>query len=55
MLHWRPGVAVNMETDLIGKYVRNLLRPWAAAASGDTAAPKATGLNMDFLLRQGFL
>ena len=55
MLHWRPGVTVNMETDLIGKYVRNLLRPWAAAASGDTAAPQASGLNMDFLLRQGFL
>lgn len=55
MLHWRPGVTVNMETDLIGKYVRNLLRPWAAAASGDTAATKASGLNMDFLLRQGFL
>ena len=27
----------------------------AAAAETDTAAPKASGLNMDFLLRQGFL
>ena len=26
-----------------------------AQLCGDTAAPKAAGLNMDFLLRQGFL
>lgn len=54
MLHWRSGVSVNMETDLIGKYVRNLLGPWAAA-NGKNAAPKSSGLNMEFLLRQGFL
>ncbi len=55
MLHWRSGVSVNMETDLIGKYVRNLLGPWAAAANGKNAPPKPSGLNMEFLLRQGFL
>lgn len=55
MLHWRSGVAVNMETDLIGKYVRNLLGPWAAAANGKNASPASSGLNMEFLLRQGFL
>ena len=55
MLHWRPGVSVNMETDLIGKYVRNLLGPWAAAANGKNTPLKSSGLNMEFLLRQGFL
>ncbi|MFT4302178.1 MAG: riboflavin synthase [Desulfovibrio sp.] len=55
MLHWRSGVSVNMETDLIGKYVRNLLGPWAAAANGKNASPKSSGLNMEFLLRQGFM
>ncbi|WP_291439601.1 riboflavin synthase [Desulfovibrio sp.] len=56
MLHWRPGVTVNMETDLIGKYVRRLLGPWAGnGTNGDTATPEASGLSKDFLLRQGFL
>ena len=26
--HWQPGASVNMETDVIGKYVRNMLTPW---------------------------
>lgn len=55
MQHWRSGVSVNMETDIIGKYVRNLLAPWAAAANGKKTLPKSSGLNMEFLLRQGFL
>ncbi len=56
MLHWRPGVMVNMETDLIGKYVRRLLGPWAGKnTSGDKTAPEISGLSKDFLLRQGFL
>lgn len=56
MLHWRPGVMVNMETDLIGKYVRRLLGPWAGTGRNETAqAPETSGLSRDFLLRQGFL
>lgn len=50
---WSPGRAVNLETDLIGKYVRAMLGPWL---SGDDApkAPAGGGLTMDFLRQHGF-
>ncbi|MBU1229827.1 MAG: riboflavin synthase [Proteobacteria bacterium] len=48
---WTAGTKVNMETDLIGKYVRNMLGPWLAA-SGGGKAPSA--LSMDFLREHGF-
>ncbi|WP_165069029.1 riboflavin synthase [Desulfovibrio sp. ZJ200] len=47
---WRPGVHVNMETDLIGKYVRRLLGPWQTKA-----AEKHTQISREFLLRTGFI
>jgi riboflavin synthase len=54
---WAPGRRVNMETDLIGKYVQRMLGPWAARAG----APGATGasaqegaITEDFLRRHGF-
>ena len=58
MRHWRPGTLVNMETDLIGKYVRSLLGPWqpegAGAAANAKSAP-AAGLSREILLRNGFI
>lgn len=49
---WSPGTRVNMETDLIGKYVRNMLQPWLAAGVGGTKG--ASKLSMDFLRGHGF-
>lgn len=49
---WRPGTPVNMETDLIGKYVKNMLGPWLADGSG--SAKPASKLSMDFLKEHGF-
>ncbi len=43
----RPGDTVNLETDIIGKYVEKLLRPAA-----DTA-PKG-GISLEFLMENGF-
>ena len=43
----QPGDIVNLETDLIGKYVEKLLRPAA-----DTA-PKS-GISLEFLMKNGF-
>lgn len=43
----RPGDIVNLETDIIGKYVEKLLRPAA-----DTA-PKG-GISLEFLTENGF-
>ena len=43
----RPGDVVNLETDIIGKYVEKLLRP-----AGDTT-PKG-GISLEFLMENGF-
>lgn len=63
MRDWRPGVNVNMETDLIGKYVRRLLGPWQEAAKGassihtsaNASTQQAASLSREFLLRNGFI
>ena len=46
---WRPGSAVNLETDIIGKYVKHLMQPY----DGD-GAPREERVTMDFLRRNGF-
>ena len=43
----RPGDTVNLETDLIGKYVEKLLRP------AEDTAPKG-GISLEFLMENGF-
>lgn len=40
---WRAGTKINMETDIIGKYVQSLLRPWEQGQS-----------KRDFLAANGF-
>lgn len=49
---WSPGTRVNMETDLIGKYVRSMLGPWLGGAAPD--AKPASKLSVDFLRQHGF-
>lgn len=43
----RPGDIVNLETDLIGKYVEKLLRPAEGTASKG-------GISLEFLMENGF-
>ena len=43
----RPGDTVNLETDIIGKYVERLLRP------ADTPAARS-GISLEFLAENGF-
>ncbi|MDR2075975.1 MAG: riboflavin synthase [Desulfovibrio sp.] len=50
---WKPGQAVNMETDLIGKYVARALASWREAAPGKDALPGG-GLSLDFLRENGY-
>lgn len=40
---WRPGDRVNMETDIIGKYVQHMLKPWDKPASMDREFLAANG------------
>lgn len=46
---WKPGVLVNMETDVIGKYVRGMLQPWQREAR-----PAASRVTEQFLAEHGF-
>lgn len=46
---WKPGTKVNMETDLIGKYVARMLSAWR-----DKPAAGQGGLTLEFLREHGF-
>ena len=48
---WRAGRKVNMETDLIGKYVQRMVAPFL---EGKGPAAKGPGMTRDFLLKHGF-
>ncbi|PKN07748.1 MAG: riboflavin synthase [Deltaproteobacteria bacterium HGW-Deltaproteobacteria-8] len=50
---WTPGTRVNMETDLIGKYVRNMLGPWLSSM-GTAGGSAPSKLSMEFLRENGF-
>lgn len=49
-----PGDSVNIETDIIAKYVHNMLRAWNAAPT-DASWARPSGVDADFLKRHGFL
>lgn len=48
---WTPGRAVNMETDLIGKYVERMLAAWGDTPQRDA---QASPIDADFLRKHGF-
>lgn len=50
--HWTGGARVNMETDVLGKYVRRMLLPWRDAGGGASAPG---GVTEEFLRLHGFL
>lgn len=52
ILHWAPGTAVNLETDVIGKYVARMLLAYSAKAPAGTTA--SSGITEDFLKKHGF-
>lgn len=55
---WKPGVRVNMETDLIGKYVQRMLSAWQGGPSATGHAASGSGgggaLTVEFLKEHGF-
>ncbi|MBO6170988.1 MAG: riboflavin synthase [Desulfovibrio sp.] len=55
MRRWRPGCLVNMETDIIGKYVRSLLDRRNFGARPDGRGSAAAGVDREMLLRNGFM
>lgn len=48
LLGKKPGETVNLECDMIGKYVEKLLTPYTAEKSA------ASGITMEFVARNGF-
>lgn len=48
---WTPGRSVNMETDLIGKYVQRMIAPYARQEQG---GDKPSRIDEEFLRRHGF-
>ncbi len=51
---WRKGSLLNMETDMIGKYVRRMLAP-LTGRDKKAGQDKKAALDMDFLARNGVL
>ncbi len=49
--NWTPGRNVNMETDVIGKYVERMVAPWTGQ-SGENE--KKSGITMEYLRKHGF-
>jgi riboflavin synthase len=47
---WSPGAKVNMETDLIGKYVARMLAPWLSSRDAGENSP----ITEEFLRKHGF-
>jgi riboflavin synthase len=49
---WQTGTCVNLETDIIGKYVRHMLRPYLPRQNFDDTGK--SGIDMNFLRESGF-
>lgn len=55
--NWKVGTAVNMETDILGKYVARMFEAGYAGNAGSSApepSAQSLGLTMDFLREHGF-
>jgi riboflavin synthase len=50
---WTPGHRVNMETDIIGKYVERMVVPWSAGPDTKAGA-KQSAITMEYLREHGF-
>ncbi len=55
--YWKPGYRVNMETDVLGKYVRRclLLQPEAGSGTNEPEASSASPITLEFLQERGFV
>ena len=49
---WKAGTPVNMETDIVGKYIHHMMTPYLP--DRHQAAEQKPGLSLDFLRENGF-
>lgn len=54
LLKRKPGDVVNLENDVIGKYVEKLLLPYSTAETKASTHSEPGGITMDFLQRHGY-
>lgn len=54
LLKKRAGDTVNLENDLVGKYVERLMMPGGASAEGPVTDAGTGGVTMEMLLENGF-
>ncbi len=52
MVDYRSGTQVNLEVDLVARYLERLLLGEAAAVAGSGTS---SGINLEFLAKSGFL
>ncbi|KAB1442130.1 riboflavin synthase [Pseudodesulfovibrio senegalensis] len=51
---WDAGRRVNMETDVIGKYVERMVAPWKGGDVSGQKAQSSSAITMDYLAQHGF-
>lgn len=51
---WQKGSIVNMETDLIAKYVKKMLQPWQDRGEDRDIQGPSGAITLDFLQKHGF-
>ena len=54
LLDKKPGDTVNLENDMVGKYVEKLLQYGSIPAEEEEGTTEKTGITMDFLIQNGF-
>ena len=54
LLDKKPGDTVNLENDMVGKYVEKLLQYGSIPAEEEESTTEKTGITMDFLIQNGF-
>jgi riboflavin synthase len=52
---WQSGTEVNLETDVIGKYVEKMVQAWSTSPGSDQPASPPSSIDADFLRKHGFL
>jgi riboflavin synthase len=53
--NWQVGTEVNLETDLIGKYVEKMARAWSTSPGSDPSALQPSAIDAGFLRKHGFM
>ena len=54
LLSKKAGDIVNLENDVVGKYVERLLAPYQTKGDGPSEKARSSGITMDFLAEHGF-